>query len=236
MPIDGCIFLIWINNPKSNTSIIELIFTGNNVSHMNSYCGACGRIYIVLVLLDVLFIKALKLGFWRWSEDMLLKTYDDVIKWNHFPRYWPVVRGIHRSPVNSPHKSQWRGALFFFICAWIYGWVNNGEVGDLRRLRVHYDVTVMTTRLILCAGNVVLASYKTSVKIAGFHLYQNPCHWTGTRFQPIPCFCFVLFCFVVLGGGGGGLLFSVSILYNKPSQTGDEVWYCVRRRRYWRID
>ena len=21
---------------------------------------------------------------------------DDVIKWNHFPRYWPFVRGIHR--------------------------------------------------------------------------------------------------------------------------------------------
>ena len=23
---------------------------------------------------------------------------DDVIKWKHFPRYWPFVRGIHRSP------------------------------------------------------------------------------------------------------------------------------------------
>ena len=30
--------------------------------------------------------------------------HDDVIKWKHFPRYWPFVRGIHRSPVNSPHK------------------------------------------------------------------------------------------------------------------------------------
>ena len=34
----------------------------------------------------------------------------DVIKWKHFPRYWPFVRGIQRSPVNSPHKGQWRGA------------------------------------------------------------------------------------------------------------------------------
>ena len=40
--------------------------------------------------------------------------HDDVIKWKHFPRYWPFVRGIHRSPVNSPHKGQWRGALVFF--------------------------------------------------------------------------------------------------------------------------
>ena len=48
--------------------------------------------------------------------------HDDVIKWKHFPRYWPFVRGIHRSPVNSPHKGQWRGALMFsVICAWING-------------------------------------------------------------------------------------------------------------------
>ena len=33
-------------------------------------------------------------------------THDDVIKWKHFPRHWPFVRGIHRSPVNSPHKGQ----------------------------------------------------------------------------------------------------------------------------------
>ena len=25
--------------------------------------------------------------------------HDDVIKWKHFPHYWPFVRGIHRSPV-----------------------------------------------------------------------------------------------------------------------------------------
>ena len=28
--------------------------------------------------------------------------HDDAMKWNHFPRYWPFVRGIHRSPANSP--------------------------------------------------------------------------------------------------------------------------------------
>ena len=73
-----------------------------------------------------------------------VSTHDDVIKWKHFPRYWPFVRGIHRSPVNSPHKGQWRGALMFsLICVWINGWVNNREAGDLRRYRAHYDVTVM---------------------------------------------------------------------------------------------
>ena len=43
----------------------------------------------------------------------LFVIHDDVIKWKHFPRNWPFVRGIHRSPVNSPHKGQWRVALMF---------------------------------------------------------------------------------------------------------------------------
>ena len=69
---------------------------------------------------------------------------DDVIKWKHFSRYRPFVRGIHRSPVNSPQKDQRRGALMFYlICAWINGWVTNHEPGDLSRHRAHYDVIVM---------------------------------------------------------------------------------------------
>ena len=78
----------------------------------------------------------------KWSH---MKTdHNDVIKWKHLPRYWHFVRGIHRSPINSPHKGQWRGALMFsFICARINGWVNNREAGDLRRHHAHYDDIVM---------------------------------------------------------------------------------------------
>ena len=72
------------------------------------------------------------------------QPHDDVIKWKHFPCYWPFVRGTHRSSVNSHHKGQWRGPLMFSsICAWINGWVNKGEAGDLRRHRAHYIVIVM---------------------------------------------------------------------------------------------
>ena len=71
--------------------------------------------------------------------------HDDVIKWKHFPCYWPFVRGIHRWPVNSPHKGQWRGTLMFYlICVWTKGWENNRDA-DLRRHRALYDVTVMYT-------------------------------------------------------------------------------------------
>ena len=63
---------------------------------------------------------------------------------NKIPRYWPYAWGIHRSPVNSPHKGQWRGALMFsLICAWRNDWVNNREAGGLKRHRVHCDVIVM---------------------------------------------------------------------------------------------
>ena len=75
-----------------------------------------------------------------------IPQHDDVIKWKHFPRNWPFVREIHRSPVNFPHKGQWRGALMFsLIYAWINDWVNNREAGDLRRQHGHYDVIVMDT-------------------------------------------------------------------------------------------
>ena len=71
-------------------------------------------------------------------------SHEDVIERKHFPRYWPFVQGIHRSPVNSPHKGQWRGVLMFsLICAWINGWVKNREAGNWRRHRIHYDVIVM---------------------------------------------------------------------------------------------
>ena len=81
----------------------------------------------------------------KWAKPVpVLDHHDDVIKWKHFLRYWPFVRGIHRSPVNSQHKGQWRGALMFtLICARINGWVNNREAGDLRRHCAHYDVIVM---------------------------------------------------------------------------------------------
>ena len=68
-------------------------------------------------------------------------NHDDVIKWKHFPRYWSFLQGIH------PHKGQWRRALMFsLICAQINSWVNNGEAGDLRCNRAHYDVIVMACR------------------------------------------------------------------------------------------
>ena len=102
-----------------------------------------------------LFVNGLSMVYRVTNQDPVMplfgNKYDDVIKWKHFPRYWPFVWGIHRWPVNSPHKGQWRGALVFsMICAWINGWVNNRGAGDLRHHRPHYDVTLMFGNQLVC--------------------------------------------------------------------------------------
>ena len=69
--------------------------------------------------------------------------HDDVIKWKHFPCYWPFVRGIHWWLVDSPAKCQWHRVLMFSICTWTNGWVNSRDAGGLRCHGAHYDITVM---------------------------------------------------------------------------------------------
>ena len=84
---------------------------------------------------------------------------------NNFPRYWTFAWGIHRSPVNSPHKGQWRRALMLsLICACANRWVNHRDPSDLRRHQAHFDVTVSLTNMLIFmqhAWLVVIYSYQT---------------------------------------------------------------------------
>ena len=83
-----------------------------------------------------------------------------------------ICAGTSPTPVNSPSKGQWRGALMFsLICAWMNYWVNNGEAGDLRRHRAHYDVTVMFAKhIVLSTGTM------TSSCVCVFSVYGECCH------------------------------------------------------------
>ena len=138
------------NDRKGEVSIIRCI-----QSIQAGYDVFAITLVLILSISEAHWFKRESSSYWRfyyhWRRSRLSlrlpsTLHDDVIKWKHFPRYWPFVRGIHRSPVNSPHKVQWRGALMFtLICARINGWVNNREAGDLRRYRAHYDVIVMPT-------------------------------------------------------------------------------------------
>ena len=110
--------------------------------------------------------------------------HDDIIKWKHFSRYWPFVRGIHRSPVNSPHTGQWHGALMFsLICAWMNGWLSSREAGDLRCHCAHYDVTVMVIdhvpRGFCCTGYV-----NHKYLAVQFQYMQDLCLWNLVIIAP----------------------------------------------------
>ena len=107
---------------------------------------------------------------------IILYIHDDIMKWKHFPRYWPFVRRIHRSPVNFTHKGQLRGALMFsLICVWINSCVNNCEVGDWRRqsrsLWSHCNVPGLTYVMITVP---ILWHAKSVFRLAAVH-FNN---WT----------------------------------------------------------
>ena len=92
--------------------------------------------------------------------------------WRHqngnFPRYWPFVPGIHQSPVNSPHKGQWRGAFIFsLICNRINSWVKKlwcwwFETPSCPLWRHRYDCCILiSTSLKFIPKSSV--NYKTTV-------------------------------------------------------------------------
>ena len=76
-------------------------------------------------------------------------SHDDVIKWKHFSRYWPFLWGIHRSPVNSPKRPvTWSFDVSFELR--LNKHLNkNGDAGDFRRYRAHYDVNVIVHQYFL---------------------------------------------------------------------------------------
>ena len=150
------------------------------VGHQHSYCIA---------------IRPAKLSIVQeWTTPRNHVTYDDVIKWKHLPRSWPFVWGIHRSPVNSPHKGQRRGgSMFSLIYAWINGWVTYREAADLGCHCTHYDVIVticeftlnpvLINLVFVCKRALVIQRILRAVSVTFWHLmifyfsfvWGNPC-------------------------------------------------------------
>ena len=103
---------------------------GNHYLHMHSFRNADVNVACTIRPSTVLQ------GIACCTTEHTWLVHNDVIKWKHFPHYWPFVREIHRSPVKSPHKGQWRGAFMFYLMAC-----------DLRRHRAHYEVIIMLTNM-----------------------------------------------------------------------------------------
>ena len=70
--------------------------------------------------------------------------HDDVIKWKHFPCYWPCVRGIHRSPVNSLYKGQWRGgALMFSVMIYASRYIHTNDANGVFAVKIETNILSM---------------------------------------------------------------------------------------------
>ena len=117
-----------------------------------SFCGSecCTVKIVVMQILEIFhFLVALKstsnlksIALFGNQESSLIKilSHDDVIKWKHFPRNGPLWG---KPPVTVGFPSQWPVTRSFDVFIDLNGWANNGEAGDWRRHRAHYDVIVI---------------------------------------------------------------------------------------------
>ena len=118
--------------------------------------------------------------------------HDDVIKWKHFPRYCPFVRGIHWWPVNSPLDGQWRGALTFFLDLRLnkrlskqsWGWWLETQLCSLWR---HFNGCVKQQRIGLWAFELPGSEMRLPkwLYCSGRNVNYNLTHWGREEMEAI---------------------------------------------------
>ena len=93
--------------------------------------------------------------------------------------------GFPWSPVDSPHKGQWRGALMLsLICTWTNGWANNRDAGDLKCNCAHHDVTVM-----MYGSDINPFIDQIMVRIPGYCSQFRPICWVDTATKRVILRC-----------------------------------------------
>ena len=125
-----------------------------------------------------------------------------------------------------PTQRPGRGALMFsLICAWINGWVNNREAGDLRRHRAHHDVTVMLSHwqinTYICTHEAVGANVTGYLLEAIYETTHILSIWMSVRVFHIKTFVLSGIIYV---------LFNCNISFRWTIGTR-EVLYCFRKGR-----
>ena len=113
----------------------------NHITHHYHPCSVCS-----MGELDYVFVGLADGMLAIYDTQQIIKVgythHDDVINGNIFRvtgLSWGKSIGHRWIPRINASDTE----LFSLICVWINGWVNNGEAGDLRRHRAHYDVTAM---------------------------------------------------------------------------------------------
>ena len=110
-------------------------------------------------------------------DTVFYRSHDDAIKWKHFPRFWPFVRKIHRSPVDSPHKGQWTRAFQNYV-AKVYHVRNQSQ-----RVKVRVRV-----RNFIRQHQSSSYTHKKSISFTVKYLYSIRYTWLSTeQFTIMPC-------------------------------------------------
>ena len=190
----GANFLILINLMFVGFNAIKLLQSGNTLvltkalwyyTHLSTNLIEVSDIIIWKSLDKLVNTWDIKVTMKPWwiTEPTEVKSYhrhcnhDDVIKWENFPCYWPFVRGIHRSPVDSPHNGQWHRTLMFSLMwTWTNGWANSQDAGDLRCHGADCDIIVMVLSMYSCITNTLLYSVSKSIWIALLEPFMAKTH------------------------------------------------------------
>ena len=118
--------------------------------------------------------------------------HDDVIKCKHFPRYWPFVSGIHRSPVDYPHKKP----VTLSVDVFFYLRLNKRLSKQSRRRRRWFEMPLRSL-------------WRQSNDLFQFDVNDTQYEW------------FILFPFFSVGGGGCCWWFvCLSLILNRSSCRG----------------
>ena len=105
-------------------------------------------------------------------------SWHNIAWWRHrmetFAVTGPLCWEFTGPPPPPPPPPPPRGTLMFsLICAWISGWANNRDAGDLRRHRAHYVVTVMGRKV-----SSRRLAFSNSDRRCGMKMISTP-HFTG---------------------------------------------------------
>ena len=107
---------ICVTPPQWVTRFIHVL-TYADVTDINHWISTLSRVELDVIQSD---------GTVMWVPLRVLEyqlKHDDVIKWKHFPRYWPFVRGIHRPrwiPAQRPVTRSFEG--FLAATKQLYDW------------------------------------------------------------------------------------------------------------------
>ena len=99
------ILSVWGLNFIINQNLVDIfnfyfIFNFENSEPYRKDMGVQVCIYNKYLECRIWFKTMFSVVFSNWR---IYSCHDDVIKWRHFPRYWPFVRGIHRGfPAQRP--------------------------------------------------------------------------------------------------------------------------------------